>query len=242
MIGRLLSARSPGRELLRRGDRNPTTAARRRALGACTAAALSLLAGCASFTNFGNKPASRLYALDVSTAPAPRAACGVRFAIRELRLAAHLERPEVVLAREGSRIVAEPSDLWAGPLAQQLRRELSRALVARLEGSQAAPHPWRLDETPQLALALDVDRLEAAGGTLHASVGWRVVEVAGNRQLVSERWESRRPLASGQPTVNGANAQSVVQAIDAALAELADTLATRITADPNMSSRWCGAR
>lgn len=241
MIGRLLPKRSSqGRK--RRSDRLWAATAHRHALGACTAAALSLLAGCASFTNFGNKPPSRLYALDVSAAPAKRASCGVRFAIRELRLAAHLERPEVVIAREGSRIVAEPFDLWAGPLAQQLRRELSRALVARLEGSQAVPHPWRLDETPQLAFVFDVDRLEAAGNVLHASVGWRVVEVAANRQLASERSEIRRPLVAAQPAVNGATAQSVVQAVDAALADVADALAARIATDQSISSRWCGAR
>lgn len=241
MIARLLPQRSSMR-LRRRSDPDAAATARRRALGACAAAVLSLLAGCASFTNFGNKPPSRLYALDVATAPAKRAPCGVRFAIRELRLAAHLERPEVVLAREGSRIVAEPSDLWAGPLAQQLRRELSRALVTRLEGSQAVPHPWRLDETPQLALVLEVDRLEAASNVLYASVGWRVVEVASNRQLASERSEIRRPLVAAQPAVNGATAQSVVQAIDAALADVADALAARIATDQGISSRWCGAR
>ena len=243
MTGRWASAGRSARLPAGRVKRAVAAARRRGLAAACTVIALSLLvAGCTTFAGFASKPPSRLYALDVSTVPATRAQCAVRFAIRELRLAAHLERPEVVLAREGSRIVAEPTDLWAGPLAQQLRRELSRALTARLDGSQAAPHPWRVDETPQLALAIEVDRLEEASGALQSSVSWRVIEVASNRQLASERWDNRRSIDKAPLATNGTNASAVVQAIDAALADLADVLAKRIATDAAIAGRWCGAR
>lgn len=211
-----------------------TPGARCPATGAA-ALLIAVLAGCGPLAR---TPPARLHALD----PAPAGAatpCAVRFALRELRMAPHLDRPEVIVAREGSRLLAEPDDLWAAPLAQQVRGALTGALAARLEGSQAVPHPWRLGEAPQLALAVEIDRLEPVAGALRASLGWRASDVAASRQLAWGRWEQAVPLRAAPATAaEGATAAATVAAVDASLSAFADVLASRIAQDPLIAG-WC---
>lgn len=212
---------------------NATTGALRAAAWVVVASAA--LAGCGPLAR---TPPARLHALDPAPAAAGAAApCAVRFALRELRVASYLDRPEVIVARDGSRIVADPDDLWAAPLTQQLRGALTGALVARLQGSQPVPHPWRLGEAPQLALAVEVERLEPVAGALHARLGWRASDVAGSRQLAWGRWEHAVPLRA-MPAEGGGAAAATVAAIDASLSAFADMLAVRIAQDSAVAG-WC---
>lgn len=218
----------------RRAPRGGAMPGVRRATAWAGAIAIALLTGCGPLAR---TPQARLHALDpVPPAAGAAAPCAVRFALRELRLAAYLDRPEVIVARDGSRILAEPDDLWAAPLAQQLRAALTGALLARLQGSQPVSHPWRLGEAPQLALAVEVDRLEPVAGVLRASLGWRASDVAASRQLAWGRWDHAVPIRAASD--EGSGAAATVAAIDASLSAFADVLAARIVQDPAIAG-WC---
>ena len=196
------------------------------ARGCALAVALASLAGCGGGLLPARGEPVRLYALEAA-APAQRLSCPVRFSVRDTRLAGHLERPEVVVARDGPRIEAPVSAQWAAPLAAELKRQLSRALADRLEGSSPVPHPWRLEDAPRLAVSVDFDRLEPEGDRLRAIGIWRIADVAAGRSVEAGRFDESFLLA-GSP--GGDRAAATVAAIDAALGRLADQLAVRIAA------------
>ena len=233
LVSRLRRAPAPLRGSVPSGGAE-RGARRAAALAWVTAAALA--AGCGAL---GNKTPSRLHALDTRPAAAgAERACALRFSVRELNLAGHLARPEVVTGRTGNRIEADADDLWAAPLATELRRIVALELADRLRGSQPVPHPWRLEEAPRLAVSIDVDRLEPAGGALQAAIGWRLVDVAGHRVLAWGRWQAQ-PALGPIGAAEAARADATVAAMGAALAQFTDMLAARIAADP-VAGGWCG--
>ena len=205
---------------LKRGephDHRPTNPA--------VAAVLSglLLAGCG---NLISSSQSRMYALDA--VPATRKVpCPIGFSIREVRVAGHLDRDELVLMRDGPEIRASADDVWAAPLKTELPRVLTRLLLARLDGSVSVPYPWRFNEQPGLALNVEIDRLEPVNGELAATMRWTVVQPTTTPARVLNRgtFETRVPLEGPGPT-------AAVRAIDTALGRFADALAELGASDP----------
>ena len=196
--------------------------------------AAAVLAGCGGSLLPARGEPVRLYALQ-AVAPAQRMACPVRFSVRDARLAGHLERPEVVVARDGPRIEAPLGAQWAAPLAPELKRLLSRALADRLDGSVPVAHPWRLEDAPRLAVTVDFDRLEPEGDRLRAVGVWRIADVAAGRGIDVGRFDEALGLADAPGTDRAA---ATVAAIDVALGRLADRLATRVAAGAGAD---CGA-
>lgn len=179
----------------------------------------ALLAGFAGCTGLVATSQSRLYALD-AVPPGVTTRCPVTFSIRDVRIAGHLDRDEVVVGRDGPRVHASSDDVWAAPLKQELPRLLTRLLTDRLAGSVSVPYPWRFGEQPALALNVEVDRLDPVDGALQAALRWTVVEANATPSRVVGRgsFETRVPQT-------GTGAATVVRAIDVALGRFADTLA-----------------
>lgn len=190
-----------------------------------TAAALTIAALMAGCTGLITPSQSRMYALDAAP-PGKTARCPIGFSVREVRVAGHLDRDELVVARDGAQIRASADDVWSAPLKSELPRVLTRLLLARLEGSVAVPYPWRFNEQASLALNVDVDRLEPIGGELHALLRWTVVEptTAPVRLIGRGTFDTRVPLVGSGPG-------DTVQAIDVALGRFADMLAGQAAAD-----------
>ena len=183
---------------------------------------VALLAGC---TGLITPSQSRLYALD-AVPPGRTTPCPIGFSVRDVRVAGHLDRDELVVAREGARIRSSAEDIWSAPLKSELPRVLTRLLLARLEGSVAVPYPWRFNEQAALALDVDVDRLEPIGGELQAQLRWTVVEPTTTpvRLIGRGSFDTRVALAGGAP-------DGTVRAIDVALGRFTDVLAGQAAAD-----------
>jgi uncharacterized lipoprotein YmbA len=189
------------------------------------------LTACGSI--FPDSPASRLYTIDV-VAPLQSVRCPVSFSIRDLRLAGHLDREEVVLSRDGPEIRATPNDLWASPLKVEVPKVLTRLLLVRWEGSRAVQYPWRYNEVPLIALSLDVDRLEPNGDQLQAAIRWNAFDPAArSRQLDSGVFETSVPIADRSTSTS-------VQAINQALGRFADQLTTRARGDTDLGAVCSG--
>lgn len=203
-------------------------------LAGALVAAAAALAGCGGSLLPSRGEPVRLYALQAAP-PAQRLACPLRFSVREARLAGHLDRPEVVVGRDGPRIEAPLAAQWAAPLAPEVKRLLSRALADRLEGSFPVAHPWRLEDAPRLAVSVDFDRLEPEGGGLRAVGAWRLTDVAAGRGVDAGRFDDTIALGDA-PGVD--RAAATVAAIDVALGRLADRLAARVVAAAGAA---CGA-
>ena len=182
--------------------------------------AVGLVTGLAACSIIPDTQPSRLYTLD-TVAPLQSASCPANFSVRDFRVAGHLDREEMVVAREGPEVKATASDLWASPLKVELPRVLTRSLLVRWNGSRATPFPWRFNELPRAALNVDVDRLEPVGDQLNASFRWSVSDPAlAHRLLDSGIFETRVPTADR-------SAGATALAINQALGRFADALAER---------------
>lgn len=177
-----------------------------------------LLAGC---NVLPSQLSSRLHALPYIES-ASRAACAASFSIRDLRLAGHLDRAEVVTGHSGSLIEVSPLDLWASPLKDELRRALGHGLAARWIGARLVSHPWRFGETPDLALEVSVDRLEPIGHELQANIRW---------QWWTPATPARQPFAVGSLSrslrLPDSSASATVLAISQVVEATADALAAQ---------------
>jgi uncharacterized lipoprotein YmbA len=176
-----------------------------------------------------------LFALD--TVPsAETAPCAVSFSLRDIRLAGHLDRQEVIVARQGSELVASGNELWAAPLKREFARVLTGTLLSRWSGSVAIAHPWRQGEVPRLALNVDVDRLEPVADQLRATIRWTLVEPAAkSRVLDGGSFDTSVPMSAR-------GAAPTVQAIDRAIGRFGDLLAKRARAAPALREACQAAR
>lgn len=182
-----------------------------------------LLAGC------GLLPAtqsSRLHALPYSEVTAVTR-CAISFAIRDFRLAGHLDRAEVVTGRSGTRLELSPADLWAAPLKEELRRSLGRSLETRWTGSRQVNHPWRFGEGPELAVEVSVDRLEPEAGLLQARIRWQgwilpksAADSGADSKPITQGQFSRALTIDAGPAAQ-ATAAAIARALDEFSAEVA---------------------
>ena len=132
-------------------------------------------------TVFPDSPAARLYALDLPPAESI-GACPIRFAVRDVRLPGYLDRPELVLGRDGSRTEVSAQHLWAAPLASESTRLLGQGIQERLQGSQLMPYPIRLAERPEWIVIPVLSRFQLSAGKLGLEFSTTVIKADGTTQ------------------------------------------------------------
>jgi uncharacterized lipoprotein YmbA len=173
-------------------------------------ALLVSLAACAA------SPQPNFYTLD----PVPPAATPVSEAaatplIVAVSLPELLDRPQLVRSLGTGRIDVADTDRWAAPLDDLARRALARDLALRQPGRVVSADRAAGGAPPQvLTVAVDAFAADAAGQvTLEGR--WFLTGAEGNGGAVS------RPFHIGIPAAD-TSAAAVVQAMAAALAQLAD--------------------
>ena len=194
---------------------------------AATLAALTALGGCAGL---GSAPPPRLFALAGAPAAAAPVPCAMGFSIRDVRVAGHLDRAEIVTGREGPEIRAAADALWAAPLRAELPRLTAALLGQRLAGSRVVPYPWRFNEWPDAAFTFDIDRMEPVGDALQLAATWTAaVPGSAPRALGGGRFETTVPMS-------GHGAAATVRAADVALGRLADAVAAQAAPGGRLAS------
>jgi uncharacterized lipoprotein YmbA len=117
------------------------------------AAALALLAGCAS-------PDPNLYALaavDGAAAPGgPRAAL-----LRDVSVAKYLDREHIVRSSEDYRVEVQGNDWWSEPLPGMIGRVLSAELSQRLPGTGVFAEAGAISPGSDSVVSVNVLRLDA---------------------------------------------------------------------------------
>ena len=139
--------------------------------GLALLAALGLLA-CAPLG--GETPPSRFYLLEPLEAP-PARADGPQLGIGPIRLAAYLDRPQIVSRRGDHTLELAEFDRWAEPLDESITRVLMEDLGALLETDRVQRHPLRDVGKVDVQLELDVQRFDGptAGPVEKPSSGMR---------------------------------------------------------------------
>lgn len=176
-------------------------------------------AGCA-----GTSPSSNFYLLTpVAEAPAgPGVATGLAVGVGPVRLAAHLEREQIV-ARSGSNTLEiNEFDRWGGSLERNVADVVAENL-SRLLGTDAVlVSPWSNTVEIDYQVALDVRTLERIdGGPVRLVAQWRLFR-GGDEELV----EIRRTVID--ETVGGPGYDAQAAAESRALAKLSAEIARSI--------------
>ncbi|MEY2668512.1 MAG: hypothetical protein RJA59_1150 [Pseudomonadota bacterium] len=181
-------------------------------------AALSLLPGCLGPRVDG----SRYFTLPVAGAPAegaPVAALG----LGPVTLPPYLSRSEIATRVSPEQVTYSGNDRWAAPLEEQVGRALAEELRARLPAREVVRWPWALSPGPDVAVAVDFLRFEAASGggaTLHAR--WTVT-VRGKAPLSGET----RIEEPGGPGDVRASVAAMGRALSALAGQLVGAAGTR---------------
>lgn len=177
------------------------------------------LAGC-----LGSAPTTRFYQLEpVADKPAPAPAHkSPTVLVREVRLPAYLDRPQIVTRVAGHRLHIAEFDHWGGDLREDMTRVLIQNLGRALDSRQVFATPVGMAVQPDYRLEVEVLRFER--------------EVGGQVRLHARWWISRgsdpSPLATDESSFSGTSAgesyTELVASMNAVYAELARAVAARI--------------
>lgn len=142
-----------------------------------------------------------------------------------VELPGYLDRSELVSRPESNRLQLAEEDRWGEPLLDGFRRVLRQDLEELLDIDRIVPHPFDVRSPPQLVLAVDVRRFEAAGSAARRAelvARWTLRTGREGRVLARDRTIVHEPIAR-----NGGRGAEVA-ALSRALSRLAFTLASAV--------------
>ncbi len=179
----------------------------------------ALLAGCAS-------PDPALYTLQprpgvpriAAYASAGKAARPV-VVVHSIELARYLERDEIVRSSEQVRLVVSRNNWWGEPLQAMLRRVLIDDLAQRLPNADVLADNSPIAAHANAEIQVAVQRFDGNDGGQVVFVGY--AQVTRDGKPVLDRLRFSVPTAAG-------TVKDQVEAMSAALGQVADVVATRI--------------
>jgi hypothetical protein len=175
-----------------------------------------LAAGC------GSSPEPGLYTLQVRPGtPASGGPAVVQ--VREVSIAAYLDRKEIVRSAQDYKLAVQSNDWWGENLGQMLGRVIVMGLAQRLPASQVLAEGGAVPADPRAIVGVSVQRLD-----VHAAGQLVLVAQAGVEIVRTQRKESRRFEISRRP--GGPDTRALVAAISDAVGELTDGLAQMLRA------------
>lgn len=182
--------------------------------------ALSLalaLAGCAT------SPPARFYVLapaDLQPEGAPLR--DLVLGVGPVRLADHLERPQLVSRDDGNRLQVEEFERWGGTLDANILWVLAENLSRGLGTGSVVTYPWERALNPRFQVVLDIREFEPVReGDVRLTALWRVLARDGEALLAVEKSVITEPVAGSSPA-------SRVDAQSRALARLSTEIAAAV--------------
>lgn len=178
---------------------------------------------------FGTSPPSRFYLLSATPpgpktlpSPGPEAALGVF----PTRVAAYLDRPQMVTFQGDNAVALDEYNRWAEPLGSGITRVLSQELATLLPAWRVVPQPWDPTIPLRARLVVDVTTLGwSQKGEVRLEANWAVLESKGEYPLARGRSVLRREAA-------GAGTDAAVAAASALVGEMAGEIAAAVRAIP----------
>ncbi len=160
--------------------------------------ALSLalaLAGCATST-----PA-RFYVLapaDLEPSGAPLR--DLVLGIGPVRLADHLERPQLISREGGNRLQVEEFERWGGTLEANIIWVLAENLSRGLGTGSVVTYPWERALDPRFQVVLDIREFEPVrAGDVRLTALWRILGRDGEVLLVVRKSVIAEPVSDSSP-------------------------------------------
>lgn len=177
---------------------------------------LLTLAGCAS------SPPTRFFALEPLPPAAPAAAArGAPVRVDAVHLPPTLDRQAMVRGESGNQLQISSQNLWAGDLAEMVRRVLTQDLAQRLpSGMVIAPQSPAPPDAR--GLVIDILTFQPQAGEVVLDADWTLVQGAQSNPVL--RRSAHLSAAAG------GSAQDEAAAMSTLLGQLADDISEGITA------------
>ncbi|HTI84204.1 MAG TPA: PqiC family protein [Acetobacteraceae bacterium] len=141
--------------------------------------------------------------------------------LRAVAVAHYLERSQIVRSSENLRLDVIGNDWWGEPLDAMLGRVLSEELTQRLPGSTVYSENGAISTNAGATVAINVQRLDADASGAVVLIAQVAVSSARANVTRTVRY-SVAPTAPGTP--------GLVNAMSAAVGQLADTVAAMVAA------------
>jgi uncharacterized lipoprotein YmbA len=193
----------------------------------CTIFALFLsllLAGCAGTSS---QP-TRFYRLDgqpiraeaISLKPLP----GQKLVgIGPIKLAAYLDRPQIIERHSPHRLQLHEFDHWAGSLQENIVQVVTDLIRQRLDSMPVIAYPWHSTIKPDYEVLLTFNRFDREADKLWLQVRWSLLRSRDNSLLEMQRLVIEEPL-------QGSGIEASVAAANRAMGQLAEKITTAILA------------
>ena len=178
-----------------------------------------VLAGCSLLRGPTVTPA-RFYVLTPTTAPQSGAATPV-VGLGPITFPGYLDRPELARRVDNNQIAYDDNARWAEPLKENFARVLATDLSRLLGSDHIVLFPWYRTTKLDYTVAIDVTRCETqADGNVALVAAWTVSR------------DREHPLTSGVADLkqSGGSAEQVAAGLSALTTQLAQQIATAITA------------
>jgi uncharacterized lipoprotein YmbA len=149
--------------------------------------------------------------------------------LQQIGLTEYLQRLQIVRSSEGYRLDVMANDWWGEPLGAMLSRVLVEELGQRLPQSVVINESGALTTSPDVSVALNVQRLDEDASGAVVLVAQASADFRGRHAPVLRNFRIVVPAgASGTP--------AEVAAISAAVGQLADGIAAMLAAGPSAAS------
>lgn len=162
---------------------------------ATLAALLLAAAGCGGFLAPRVDP-SRFFVLSVRPAPdldLPEWVRSRSYGVGPITLPDYLERPSVVTRVSDSEIRPTHLDRWAEPIGKGVLRVLREDLRRCLDATRVIAFPWYASDRPDLAVSVDIQRLEREpSGSAYLVAHWTVRDPGTGANLLRGDTVARR--------------------------------------------------
>ena len=185
--------------------------------------ALLSLVGC-SFKS--ETPPSRFYMLrslptDASS-PATQGAGGPVLVLGPIKVAAYLDRPQIVTRAPGAEVKLSEFDRWAEPLKDNIETVLVNNVSVLVPTERVSVYPARLPPDVDLRIAVDVIRFDGPlGGDVVLDARWSLVSGSKEAEVHMQRSHFVQPAG-------GPGYADLVEAMSRALDALSRELAQEI--------------
>ncbi|MFL5284804.1 MAG: membrane integrity-associated transporter subunit PqiC [Rhodopila sp.] len=183
------------------------------------ACAVAMMAWAAALTGCSSPNPAR-YTIGVQDGPIVQGAPKV-IELRDIGLAGYLDRPQIVRSSDGYRLDIMANDTWGEPLGGMIARVLSIELAQRLPGSNVYSGRSAIAGNADAVIEVNIQRMDATADGNLMLLAQVAVRFRNKPQPVARTVTISRPLA-------GVSTADEVAAISAALADLADGLATML--------------
>ncbi|MFL5286200.1 MAG: membrane integrity-associated transporter subunit PqiC [Rhodopila sp.] len=174
---------------------------------------VAVLTGCSS-------PKPALYTIGVQDGPIVQSAPKV-IERRDIGLAGYLDRPQIVRSSDGYRLAVMANDTWGEPLGGMIARVLSIELAQRLPGSNVYSGRSAIASNVGAVIEVNIQRMDVAADGNLMLLAQVAVKFRNKPQPMARTVTISKPLA-------GVSTADEVAAISAAIADLADGLATML--------------